>query len=167
LFIVSGLPATGKTTFARALAAAVGACHLNTDAIRTEIGLRGAYSPAVKRKVYRTLLQRTEAHLKTGETVVVDATFYRESLRQAYLKLAERLGARWQWIELSADEGTVRERINRPRPDSEADFAAYQLIKGQYEPLRLCHLHLCTTDTSIDALVQLTLNHWRGLTPNS
>jgi len=167
LFIVSGLPGTGKTTFARALAAALEACHLNSDAIRTELGLRGVYSPAIKQKVYQTLLHRTETHLRAGEVVVVDATFYREELRQPYLALADRLGVLWQWIELTAAEGVIRERIAEPRPDSEANFATYQLVKRQYEPLLLPHLQLSTTDPPIDALVQLTLNHWRALTSNS
>ena len=43
LLVVFGLPGTGKTTFARALAARLGLPHFNTDIIRAELGRKQQY----------------------------------------------------------------------------------------------------------------------------
>lgn len=61
LVLVVGLPGTGKSTFSRALAAELGARHLNSDVIRVETGLRGKYTPEDKAKVYEELRKRTRS----------------------------------------------------------------------------------------------------------
>lgn len=152
--MVVGLPGTGKSTFSRALAAHLDASHLNSDVIRTELDLRGKYSPEDKAKVYQTLQERTGELLKAGATVIVDATLYREDLRRPYVELAERLESPVHWIELNTGEDTVRERVAKQRPFSEADLAVYQKIKTLYEPLTAPHLTLQTDVDSLNTLVQ-------------
>lgn len=142
LIMVVGLPGTGKSTFSRALAAETDAHHLNSDVIRAELGLRGKYAPEDKERVYRTLRERAEALLDTGSAVIVDATLYREDLRQPYTDLAQRTGSPILWIELHTGEETIRKRVSRQRTYSEADLAVYHKIKTLYEPLQGHHLPL-------------------------
>ncbi len=144
LILVIGLPGTGKTTFSRALAAALDALHLNTDIIRAQTGNRGRYDAHTKREVYRLLLEQATETLRAGRTVIVDGTFYLADLRQPFFELAENTGTPLHWIELEADEAVIRARTSRQRPFSEADFNVYQRIKAEYEPLTDRHLTLRT-----------------------
>ncbi len=142
LVVVFGLPGTGKTTFAESLAGQLELPHFNTDKIRTEMGLRGRYDPDTKARVYERMLERTEAELQNGNRVILDGTFYLEGLRQRLRSLAGRYRARIGWIEISAGEQTVAERVSRTRPYSEADLAAYAKVKQAFEPLEEEHLTL-------------------------
>ena len=142
LVVVFGLPGTGKTTFAESLAAHLKLPHYNTDKIRSEMGLRGRYDPATKTQVYNRMLERTEAELRDGNHVILDGTFYLKGLRKSLRALAGGYRARIYWIEISAGEQTVAERVSRTRPFSEADFAAFTLVKQAFEPLEEEHLTL-------------------------
>lgn len=133
LILIMGLPGTGKTTFARALSGRIGAVHLNSDIVRRELGKRGAYTPADKESVYRELYRRTETYLRRGRDVIVDSTFFKKSIRDPYFQLAERYGVPVQLILLQAGEETLKERLSKPRPDSEADYDVYRKIKAAYE----------------------------------
>jgi len=153
LILILGLPATGKTTFAIALAEALGAVHLNSDKLRMEMGLEGQYDAASKKKVYRALLEQAETALQQGKEVIVDSTFYKRSIRRPYEELAQKTEVPIKWIRLVAPESTIRERMNAKRLYSEADFEVYQKIRAQYEPLEHPHLSLDTEANSLDEMV--------------
>lgn len=135
LILIAGLPGTGKTTIARVFAAQYNAVHLSSDELRRELGLMGHYSPKEKQRVYTELLTRAGKALKNGHTVVVDSTFSNMPVRQAFTELAAAIGVAVKWVEIRAKETTLRERLSRPRPDSEANFEIYEKIRDQFEPL--------------------------------
>ncbi len=134
LLPIAGLPGTGKTTFARALARRLGAAHLNTDILRSAMGLRGRYDEATKALVYEAMEQRTAQLLAEGQTVVVDGTFYVQRLRESYRAIAAERGCPIHWLVVEAPEEVVRQRLQRKRAYSEADFEVYRKIKAQWEP---------------------------------
>lgn len=155
--MVVGLPGTGKSTLSRALAARIGAQHLNSDVIRTALGLRSKYSVQDKAMVYRELVARSKDLLVNGHTVIVDATLYREDLRQPYLELARSVPCTIRWLELRTGEESIKERVVKKRPFSQADLAVYHTIKKVYEPLKAMHLILKTDGVTLDALVNAAL----------
>jgi predicted kinase len=149
LILITGLPGSGKTTIARAYSARYQTVHLNSDLLRRELRLMGQYRPEDKEKVYHTLLERTRQTLLEGRDVVVDSTFFKEAIREPFQRVAAECGARWYWVEVRAPERVIRERLQTPRPDSEADFGVYEKIRDAYEPLREPHLVLWSDEKSL------------------
>lgn len=149
LLLLSGLPGSGKTTLAKAYAARYGAVHLNSDLLRRELGLMGQYRPEDKEKVYLTLLERTRELLTEGKKVVVDSTFFKESIREPFRRVAAECSIPLFWVELRASERIIRERLQTPRPDSEADYEVYQKIRDAYEPIPEPHLVLWSDAASL------------------
>jgi uncharacterized protein len=100
LVLVGGLPGTGKTTIATALARRIGCAVLSTDEVRKEhAGLstttrasapfeQGLYAPEVTEATYELVLDRAALLLQLGESVVVDATFSRRKWRATARRLA-------------------------------------------------------------------------------
>ena len=152
LILIIGLPGTGKTTFAEVLASKLNAHHLNSDVVRHEIGKQGQYDTASKAAVYQELLDRTESLLKNNQTVIVDTTLFKKSLRLPYLVLARKYGLQAKWIELKASEAVIMKRVYKDRPFSEADYAVYLKIKAEFEPLELERLTLWTDQLSIEEM---------------
>lgn len=146
LILIAGLPGSGKTTVARAFAQRSGAAHLNSDVLRKTLGMMGHYTAADKAHVYDALLAHTEAALLRGETVVVDSTFYKEAIRTPYEHLAQKYQIPLFWVEVCAGEKSLRERLEQPRPDSEANYGVYLAIREQFEPLPDHRLILNTDD---------------------
>lgn len=157
LILVFGLPGSGKTTFADALAVARGSSHYNSDIMRAQLGLRGQYDRESKSSVYKRLLERVEQHLQEGKEVIVDATFYLEALREPFVKLAQKTGAAIFWIEVRARPEVIRKRVRKKRVFSEADFSVYEKVKNAFEPLEDAHLTLDSDVLSLEEMVRLTL----------
>ncbi len=160
LAVVLGLPGTGKTTFAAALAKRLGAAHLNTDLIREELGLKGQYSEAARSLVYQAMAARAEAALLDKQPVVVDGTFYLPALRAPYRKMGEKFGIRPCWIQIAASEAAVRRRVARKRQHSEADFNVYLRIRDAWEPLEDEHLEL-SSEENLEEMVGKALDYLR------
>ena len=142
VFIVTGLPGTGKSTLAQAIAREFDADYLNTDRIRTEIGLRGQYGRAAKEAIYVLMLQEADSFLAKNKSVVLDGTFYLEKHREAFEKMARKWHIDPNWIELKADEAVIRGRMSKKREFSEANFGVYEEIKEIWEPIKGEHIVL-------------------------
>ncbi|MBI5914724.1 MAG: ATP-binding protein [Bacteroidetes bacterium] len=153
LVLITGLPGSGKTTFAQALAKACGAGHLNSDVVRSALGKRGQYGTAAKTMIYEALLRQTAAALQSGQSVVVDATFFKSGLRQPFIQVAADAGQAVYWIAVKADEGAIRQRLAKSRPYTEADFEVYKKMKTAYEPLEAAHLVLWSDQFTVDEMV--------------
>ncbi|MEU8717445.1 AAA family ATPase [Streptomyces sp. NPDC048663] len=105
LTLVSGLPGSGKSTLSGALADRLGVSLLSSDRVRKELaGIpveqsaaagygEGLYTPEWTARTYATLLDRADALLSRGESVVLDATWCDPEQRAAAVRLAERTSA--------------------------------------------------------------------------
>jgi predicted kinase len=161
LILVVGLPGTGKTTFAEKLAKEINGIHINSDKIRIEIGKQGEYDSTSKAAVYKALQEKAEEILKQQKHIVVDATLYKNILREPFTELAVQYKTPIMWIELKADEKVVRDRVEVKRKYSEANFEVYQKIKAAYEPLGIDHLVLWSDRLEITEMIKKAKDYLR------
>ncbi len=137
-----GLPGSGKSYFSGHLAEKMNALYLSSDRIRAEMKLMGKYDEESKQKVYDRLEERARKALLNGKTVLVDATFHKKKRSAQFAALARETGARLKIIRIEADEALIRERLQKARKESEADFSVYRKLKKEFEPIEPGHLYL-------------------------
>jgi predicted kinase len=154
LILIAGLPGSGKTYFAKALAQKLNAKHLSSDVLRQQLELKGQYDEGIKKRVYDEMQQLTQQHISEGAVVVVDATFYKEAVRDLFIETAEKNNAPCFIIEIKAEEETIQKRLQRKREYSEADFEVYQKIKKSFEPIHQHHLVLWSDKMEIEEMVE-------------
>jgi aminoglycoside phosphotransferase family enzyme/predicted kinase len=143
LIAVGGLSGTGKSTVAREIGpdvgAAPGAIILRTDVERK--AMRGAaldqrltgeaYSPERRAEVYDRMFAKAEAVLRSGHSVILDATFTDPAERAQASRLAVRLGVPFDGLWLDAPRETLLTRVAARSGDaSDADAA---VVIGQIE----------------------------------
>lgn len=107
LYLIRGLPGSGKSTFAEKLAYGIHAQHFEHDRyLYTE---DGEYLWTEKRMAYayRQCLRDTEATMVEGEPVVVSNVFPTAKSLKNYRKLAEKYGYRVTYIVVENRRGGV------------------------------------------------------------
>jgi len=161
LVMVCGLPGTGKTTLAKALAEKLGAVHISSDTVRMKMFEKRTYSEKEKEKVYGTMFVEAERLLEEGKKIVLDATFYRKKLRDAARKLAKKTESRFYIIECVTHENLLRERIfarGKEKAESEADLGVYEKVKVVFEPIGEKHL-VVDTSKALEKQVELVFGY--------
>ena len=158
LILVCGLPGSGKSYFAKLLSEKIQAAYFNSDVCRKELfPNQRNYSEKEKQSVYDALLSSTETNVIHHTSVVVDATFYKNSLRLPFYDLADQLNCSCSIIYLFADETLIKKRTSQIRENSEADYSVYLKLKDVFEPIKKPHLTLQSTNNNIDALLSTSL----------
>jgi predicted kinase len=158
IIIVFGLPGSGKSYFASHLAGVINAEHVNSDKIRKTMLDTRTYSKKEKLAVYNEMISRIGEAIEQHKNLVLDATFYKNDIREKFLNKAEN-NDDIIFIEIRAEEHLIRERLKRPREYSEADFKVYEKIKNQWEPLKAKHLILQSTNSNIRAMLKKTADY--------
>lgn len=158
LIVISGLPATGKTTLAVALARHIGAVHLSVDSVEDALlrcGLEHGWTTGVA--AYEAVGAAAQQNLSLGLTVVVDAVNDSEAARQVWRDAASRSGVAVRFVLLQPPENADHQRRLRVRrrgldhvrepswSQVEVRAAGYEAWPG--EPLEV------STDTPVEQLV--------------
>jgi predicted kinase len=160
IIIVSGLPGSGKSYFAQALAKRLEADYVNSDRVRNAEGARGKYSTDDKLRIYQIMVERSRESVRAGKDVVVDGTFYLGAMIDLFRKLSTP-STQIYFISVVADENLIKERLARPRSDSEADYNVYLKIKKEFEPLQVPYLTLQSGKDNIDEMLTTALDYIR------
>jgi len=159
IILVSGLPGSGKSYFAEKLAARLGAVYLNSDQVRFTMSASGKYSFQDKLLVYREMVNQTIRFLDEKKTVIIDATFYRQVMRDLFFKLSKDKSKPIRFINVIADEELIRERLDKPRRFSEADFSVYEKVREEFEEITIPHLTLQSTNDNITLLLNKAIQY--------
>ena len=154
LIIIMGLPGSGKTYFARAFAKSIGGKHINSDIIRKHQDKQPEYTLTDKAAVYKTMFETVCQLLKRDKIVIVDATFSLQQYRDPYFNFVNKNQIPVNLILIEANAQTIAHRLQKKRPDSDADFAVYKKIRSEFEPLNIEHLVLSSDQLSLEEMVE-------------
>jgi len=159
VIIVFGLPGSGKTYFATALAARLKAVYISSDQLRRTIIRDIGYTPEEKAAVYAEMLRRTQdTVLRENADVVLDATFHLAATRRLFKSGLEE-AAQLYFIEVTASEQLIRQRLLQPREDSDADIHVYHLLAESWQPEEEEHLTLWSQQDNLEEMLRQTLHH--------
>jgi predicted kinase len=119
LIILGGLPGSGKTTVARALARRLGAVHVRVDTIEQAIRASGDPSIDIGPAGYVVAYGVAEDNLTLGSVVIADSVNPLEITRDAWLAVAARSGVTAVEIEvICSDKTSIATGSRRGKPTS-------------------------------------------------
>jgi aminoglycoside phosphotransferase family enzyme/predicted kinase len=145
LIVVGGLSGSGKTTLAQMVApfvgSAPGAVHVRTDVERkllhhVEFQYRlppSVYTPESRQVVYQRTMERAEAVLRAGHSVIIDAVFMDAAYRDSVEAMAKRLGVPVHGFWLEAEPLQMMARVTHrvgDASDADPQVVAEQLEAG-------------------------------------
>lgn len=159
IILVAGLPGSGKTFFAERLAQELDMIYINSDQVRLALNASGKYSPSEKLLVYKQMLVQTTEAIEDNRDVIVDASFFHHSMREMFVRLADAYNLVIYVIEIVADEKLIRQRLQRPRKYSEADFAVYEKVREDFEGITMPHLTLESTNDNLDEMLKTAMRY--------
>ena len=159
IIIIFGLPGSGKSYFASRLAMQLGATYVNSDELRMEMVADRTYTENEKNMVYDAMLKAMSEAVAAGKPIVLDATFYKKSIRKRFEHKARHMGQRIIYIEVTAPEDIIEDRLKIPRTYSEADFDVYLKIRKVAEPLKADHLILESSNNNIVSMLHEAIQY--------
>jgi aminoglycoside phosphotransferase family enzyme/predicted kinase len=146
LIITCGLAGSGKSTLARRLGQRHKVEVLRSDVVRKELlGLapeqrrhvpfgEGEYAPSVTERTYWTLMERAEALLAEGRSVILDASFLGRQHRRWAVEAARRAQVPFLLLESRTSEKVIRERLeHRARKASSVSDGRMEIYEKQLE----------------------------------
>ena len=148
LVLIGGLPGTGKSSLAQALNPAAGWTVLRSDEVRKELAGQGGpgaaplgmgiYQAEMTAAVYSELLGRSERLLRTGQSVVLDASWMRRCWRDAARTLGARTNSRLVELRCHAPapiaESRILRRANQGHDPSDATAPIARAMALTFEP---------------------------------
>jgi len=175
IVIMAGLPGTGKSTLARALAQRLPGAVLDKDVIRAALfqPAHVEYSPAQDDFCQEIMLQ-TAAYLLAKDAelhVLLDGrTFSRRYQRERVIEFCQNAGTTWAMVECVCAEQTALRRLaeavaQKTHPAANRTPALYREIRKMWEPIDRPKL-VIDTDANLDSCVDRALRYLTNGTPD-
>lgn len=132
LYIFSGLPASGKSTLAKLLAARVGATYVRVDTI--EQGLRDLCHFKVEGEGYRLSYRIIRDNLELGLSCIADSCNPIELTRHEWQQVATSMSAHFVNIEICcSDENEHKQRVDSRKNEVEnLQLPNWQQVKARH-----------------------------------
>lgn len=167
---VGGLIGSGKSHTARELGTMLRCPTIASDRLRKHLhqtdvfgalpagSFDGAYSEAATERTYAYLLEQALHVLRSGRSVVLDATFRAAAERERLLEFCQANGVPVYFVECRADEATLRQRLRAREHQPNVSDARESLLDDfmrRYEaPSETELTELCRLDTSLPESVR-------------
>lgn len=150
IWVVCGLPASGKSTIAVKLSKALQIRVLRSDQIRKRLfGIQseesqivnfenGIYSKGATALTYGKILLLAQEEITKGRSVILDATFSLRTQRTEARRLAGDHDARIVFIECRSSEKHLKSRLKKratTHPISDARLQHFDRFTQRFEPL--------------------------------
>lgn len=134
LIAFGGLPGTGKTSVARALARRLRAVHVRLDTIEQAMRSCDVLKADVGAAGYAVAYGVAEDNLRIGRIVVADTVNPVQATRDAWLDVARRAGVRAVEVEvICSDPAEHRRRVETRTADIEGhQLPTWQAVVGRY-----------------------------------
>lgn len=166
--ILAGLPGTGKSTMARALAERLPGVVLDKDIIRATLfpPAHVEYSLAQDDFCQEIMLQTAAYLLAKNDALYVlldGRTFSRRYQRERAIDFCSQLGSRWALLECISAEQTALDRLavaaaQHIHPALNRTPELYYQIRKAWEPID-CQKLVIDTDTGLDSCVEQALRY--------
>lgn len=165
LVLMHGLSGSGKSVLANALAQEINAIEIRSAVERRrifrELSLQGEsielYGADMNMRTFHRMSEVTQVLLRSGQTVILDATFIKQRARRHFEMMAESLGCPVRIIHCDAPDVVIRERLSRrmieKKDRTDADERVMEKQMSIATPLseneRLITLFADTTNTAV------------------
>lgn len=159
IILVAGLPGSGKSYFAFKLSQKINAHYLSSDQFRKIHTSVVQYTEEDKLSIYRKLVEETEKFLIKRDKVIIDATFFKERVRNMFYKMAQKHESKICIILIYAQEEIIEARIKEKREHSDANFEVYKKIKSEFEAIKQPHLTLHSTNYNIRSMLSHAVHY--------
>ncbi len=171
LWVVCGMPASGKSTISEELANAFGIKVFNSDVIRKKMFgsimpfETGIYSNGATSLTYGRLLLLAQEEIEKGNSVILDATFKTAHHRNEANLLAKDMDADIMFVECVAPENLLKKRLllrENKQLISDARISIYESFKQQFESFEEIsdEQHIIVyTQNLLDECMQRILNY--------
>ncbi|WP_431209569.1 universal stress protein [Puia sp. P3] len=112
-----------------------------------------------KTVVYSEMLRKTlDAIHRENADVVLDGTFYQTAIRRRF-KAGLEDETPLYFIEITADQELIRQRLQRPREDSRADARVYEQLAAGWQPEEEEHLILESRQNNLGDMLRQAMHH--------
>ena len=175
LIVICGLPASGKSTVAQALAERSGCAVFNSDVIRKRLAGKNPtdraasgwsediYNADFTAATYKALAQAAAQELRAGNGVILDATYKDVTERMGLRDLAAEVAAPIVFVECTVTDEQARQRLasRALAPDAVSDatwevYVQHKAAFAQFGPeFAGCHLRVAAAADPIDTACQI------------
>jgi predicted kinase len=160
LWVVCGMPGTGKSTISRELSKVYVIKTFNSDVIRKKLfGMKpnnpadmpfeeGIYSKDASSLTYGKLLLLAQEELEKGNSVVLDATYGNEHHRDEVLRMARDKDVNIVFVECVLKEELLKKRLSNRKDEfqvSDARLHHFEYLKNNFKPFNKVDdvMHVC------------------------